>query len=202
MDFSSRTNGSNPTANIVGSVIVSGEVDAYNHSVVNVSGGSIGGPLSPNYNGNRTLNGADNSTINVTGEKILNGIFAEGNSTFNVSGGSVTNGLFADQNSTVNISGGSFDGNWGVNNTGTLNLFGSGLSATLINPHNFSASQYSLSGKLADGTDITGISLFVLNGTGASFHLFNTAAVPEPGSIAFLVGMAAVGIGVLRRRRK
>ena len=29
-----------------------------------------------------------------------------------------------------------------------------------------------------------------------------TAAVPEPGSVALLVGMATAGIGVLRRRRK
>jgi hypothetical protein len=89
---------------------------------------------------------------------------------------------------------------------GHIQLFGSGLGETLLNPEvsyeidgiSGSFRQYALTGVLLDGTDISGASLFVQNGTGANFALINQ--VPEPGTFG-LVGLGVLGVLLAARRR-
>ena len=222
---------SSPTVNVVAGGGISTILYSFNHSIVNVNGGNVGGALVSNDSSTINLNGGksnelganDNSIVNISGGVIGNdGVFAQYNSTINVSGGDIDGSFGALDNSRITLSGGKIGGSLVARNTSivnirggrtggalyaegdsTLNLFGSNLAAPLIDPQYIAYySLYSLSGTLEDGTLLNNQNLLVLNGSGASFHLFNTAAVPEPGSLALLLGMATVSIGVLSRRRK
>ena len=177
-DLHNRTNPTSPTVSLIngGSVLY---LLAYNSSTVNVSGGSVGGDL-----------------------------YAFDSSTVNVSGGSINGALDASNSSTVNLSGGSGGRSLFAQDSSVLNIFGHNLVAPLMDPNYIlfgtSYSRYYLSGTLLDGTVLTNKALVTQNGTGAGFTLTNldNNAVPEPGSLALLVG----GVGVLpllalRRRR-
>ena len=178
-DYNLRTNPTSPTVSLINSGSVRESLLAYNSSTVNVSGGSV------RY-----------------------GLVAYNSSTVNLSGGSVRVSLYAYNSSTVNLSGGSVGLNLGALGSGVLNIFGHNLVAPLMDPnYTFLGTNYSLyylSGTLLDGTVLTNKNLYIQNGTGAGFTLTNLGnnAVPEPGSLALLVG----GVGVLpllalRRRR-
>ena len=172
----SNLNPFNPTVGIVTGGDISGALILVNNSVVNMSGGSVGSSVQTNVT----------STFNLTGGTILGGIGLSDNSIANISGGSIPDGMTVYQSST-------------------LNFFGTGLNATLIDPNDVNGfSDYTLSGTLADGTSLSALPFFIQNGNGASFTLntVGSSAVPEPGSVALLVGMTTVGAGVLRRRRK
>lgn len=193
--------------NISGGDVI--DLFADNNSIVNVSGGNIRGYLLSDHSG----------LISISGGKINQGLTGDNNSVLNVRGGSVSGGLRSFNGSVLNISGGSGDfvqalggsvnltgGRISVSLTATfggiINIYGSGLSATLIDPNYYggTASFYSLSGALQDGTALTAEPLYIQNTTGATFHLFN--AVPEPGSLALSVSMTIIGAGVLRRKRR
>lgn len=227
-DYKNKKNGSSPTINIKnGSGFDS--VLTYNHSITNVSGGTIpGGLIAQDFSqgaitgGSFSLLATDNSSkFTINGGSFFNGIYAYNTSSITFRGGS-SNNLTAFNISAINVQGGSvnyvqiFDNSL-MNITGgvinsflayqnsTLNLYGAGMSATLINAQSnvggIITSQYVLSGTLSDGSDLTGKQLFIQNNTSPRVFLHN-AAVPEPGSLALLFGMGTVGVCVLRKRRR
>ena len=167
----------------------------YNPTVNLVSGGSVGGYLYA-YN---------SSTVNVSGGSVGNDLVAFSSSTVSVSGGS-SNGLFAYDNSTVSVSGGTFGQSNGINfydrTTGAFTLIGSNLTAVSLGADtNFSGTDYALFGTLQSGTNLSGYKINVQSGA-RMFTLQNTpAAVPEPGSIALLIGLAVTGAGFAGKRR-
>ena len=181
---------------------------AYDSSAVNVSGGSIDSGLitendtTANISGGSifTLYTYNRATVNISGGAISGGLNAANNSTVNVSGGAIVDGLSGLDSSIVNIRGGNFSNGLFVLDNSTFNFFGAGLTAPLTDANFGPYSAYALSGTLTDGTVINQ-QLLVQNGTAARFFL-NPSAVPEPGSIALLVSMTAVGAGVLRRKRR
>ena len=181
---------------------------ASDNSVVNVSGGAIDTGLitendtTANISGGSifTLSAYNRATVNVSGGAISGGLDAANNSTVNVSGGAIIDGLSGLDSSIVNIRGGNFGLNLFVLDNSTFNIFGAGLTASLTDANFGPYSAYALSGTLTDGTVINQ-QLLVQNGTGARFFL-NPSAVPEPGSVALLVGMTTVGAGIFRKRRK
>ncbi len=145
------------------------------------------------------LNGTS-PTVNLVAGGSVNGFTkAYNSSVFSMSSGSAAR-IVGYNNSILNISGGTFI-NVAITNAAVLNLYGSGLSDT---PDGFSPSGavFVLSGVLSDGTDISGLKAYV-GSPNAQINFINSpAATPEPGSIALLVGMASVGVGLLRKRRK
>jgi len=175
--YASGTNGnfqtpSSPTVNIVTGSGISGDVFAYNSSIINMSGGNVNGYLAAR----------NNSVINMSGGNVGITLVTYNNSIGNYRGGNVTLSLEADHASTINI-------------------FGSNLTATLADPNYFGFSFYNLSGTLQDGTVLSNKPLLTQNGTGASFHL-NPTAVPAPGSLLVALGGIFPGILLLRQRRK
>ncbi len=165
-----------------------------------VTGDAIIGYANQTNNNNRT--NPTSPTVNlVRGGSVSGLLIVNNSSTVNVSGGSVGNILSALNNSVVNLSGGSI-ANFEANQSGTLNIFGMGLTTILVNSNNSGRSQYSPSGTLSDSTVLVNKTLYVQNGTGAKFTLNNTpGVVPEPGSVALLVGLTTVCAGLLRKRQ-
>lgn len=170
--LNTSTNGTSPTVSLVTGGDIQVNLGVTNSSIVNITGGSVG----------KNLSIGDESTVNLSGGNI---------------GGSIS----TFQNSTLNLSGGSIASpNLLIKGHSSLHLFGIGLTDTLdglSGPY----THYTLSGQLSDGSDVTGKNLYVATAMGASFTITN-AAVPEPGSIALLVGLASVGASLLRRRRR
>ena len=112
---------------------------AYNHSVVNVSGGS-GSNLYALYatdsavvnfsggSGGYSLSAAGGSVVRVTGGQTV--VYAAGNSVVTISGGEVT-GLNVSDASAVTINGGSVD-NLTATSGGTININGSGFIGEIL----------------------------------------------------------------------
>jgi len=169
---SDRDNGINPTS----------------PTVSLVSGGSLGG----------LLIAQNSSTVDMSGGEIGDILEAADSSHVNMSGGRIVGFLLAANTSVVDISSGSVRGNLAAWNSGTINFFGTGLSDTLLNANYFGFSEYTLSGRLRDGTIIDSKNLYIQN-TGAQFTL-NNSAVPEPGSIALFVGLAGTVLLVRKRQ--
>ncbi len=188
-DYVAKTNGSSPTITLVPGAALGNDLITASSSTVNITGGSIGNFLRPQ----------ENSIVNFSGGTLARSINSFGHSITNVSGGSGF-GIGAFGSSVINISGGLFSGPYNAQETGTLNIFGTGLTYSQDSTNAF-GTNYSLSGALLDGTVLTNKSLFIA--TGANFAINPTgSAVPEPGSVALLVGAGSVSIGLLRRRRK
>ncbi len=213
-DFVYRTNPTSPTVSLINNGSVGNNLEAYNSSTVNLSGGSIGGYLyalnssTVNLSGGSVSGGLEvftSSTVNLSGGSIGYDLYAYASSTVNLSGGSVGYDLVALGSSTVNLSGGSIGGFLFAVDSSVLNIFGHDLVAPLTDPNAFGGadSLYYLSGTLLDGTVLTKKNLYIQNGTGARFNLTNldNNAVPEPGSLALLVGVGVLPLLALRRRR-
>lgn len=110
------TSPSSPTIQVVAGADVSSEIDIFNHSVVNVSGGNVAGILP-----------FDNSTLNITGGSsgfALN----EDAAIINMNGGSVDD--LEGQGQQVNVSGGTIGTL--VSNVNT-DFFGNSLGSCLVN---------------------------------------------------------------------
>jgi len=196
---------SSPTVNFVPGCYIGGSLSTYNHSTVNISSDV-----------ESIIDVQDNSTVNVTHGSIY-ALGGMGNSVINFSGGS-TSDLEAGDNSRVtfsgghtdflgtlasgilNIKGGDFD-DLAIDESGSANFFGTSLITSLLDPDHFGSSLYAISGTLSDGTLLNGKNFTLRNGTGATFNLIDTA-VPEPGSLALLLGVGVSGIGLLMRRRR
>ena len=147
-DYNHGVNGLSPTVALVNGGSVATSLQVYNHSVVNMSGGSV-----------------------------LSSLQAYDASIINMSGGIVTSNLYANNVSVVNLSGGSIGGALYAYNSASFNLFGVGLSSKLTDrAANLGLySQYTLSGKLADGTVITGKLVYLRNQDSANFTLVNVS---------------------------
>lgn len=149
-DYNHGVNGLSPTVALVNGGKIATALQVYNHSVVNMSGGSV-----------------------------LSSLQAYDASLINMSGGIVTSNLYANNNSVINLSGGSVGGALYAYNSASFNLFGVGLTSKLTDrAANFGIySQYTLSGKLANGTDVTGKFVYLRNQDSANFTVINVQGV-------------------------
>lgn len=198
-----------PTVKIVPGGSVGGMV-AYNNSIVNVDGGTVGGGLVA-YDESSILmsNGSvfdligyNNSTIRLSGGSVGEKLIAYDNSTIIMSGGSVERFLHLDNGSTATVSGGSIGQLNGVNISlnlhSTLNLIGTGLRLTDKGRNSYwSGEDYALLGSLSDGTSLSGYIVDIQGGPNYDPFVgkieFNGAApVPEPNNALFMMG--AIGI--------
>ncbi len=216
-DYINGVNPTSPTIKIVPGASVNA-LEVHNSSIIKMTGGDVG---SNDFLG--LILSADTSTIDISGGNVVYNLDVQGSSTVNFSGGTVGNDIVSHDTTTVNMSGGTVNHDLLINANSTfnlsggkiltdifvqdsslLNVFGSGLSSVLDDP-NFEGfySEYTLSGHLKDNTNLAGRIIFVQNGSGARFTLNNSAsAVPEPGSVALIMGFSVCGAGVLLRRRK
>ncbi len=159
---------SSPTVNLVRGGEVTGDLEVYNSSVVNVSGGI-----------------ADDL------------LWSFGSSTINVSGGAVGSYLDVTQNSNANVSGGTFGQYKGVNfadsTTGTFTFVGSHLSYAPdpAGQTPFGGSDYTLTGVLQNGQSVTNDVVEVASGA-QMFTISNSVAAPEPSQGA-LLGLVILG---------
>jgi hypothetical protein len=171
-----------------------GELLSDDTSTINISGGNVGGDVDVQ----------SASTVNFSGGTIGDDIVTHDNTTVNMSGGTVDQDLLINGSSTFNFSGGTVGDDIFVQDSSLLNVFGMGLGSVLIDP-NFEGfySEYTLSGHLLDNTVLADRIIFVQNGSGARFTLNNSSsAVPEPGTLAFLMGTVCGGGGLLLRRKR
>lgn len=217
-DYLNGVNATSPTIRIVTGADVNA-LETHNSSVITMSGGSVG---SSDFLGK--LLASDTSTINLSGGNVLFDLDVQFASTVNFSDGTIGDDIVTHDNTTVNMSGGTVEQDLLLNNASTfnlrggsvlndifvqddsvLNLFGTGLSSVLTDP-NFEGfySEYTLAGHLQDGTDLTGRTLLIQNDSSARFTLTNAtgAAVPEPGTLAFTLGVICCGAQWHSRRKK
>jgi len=161
-------------------------VTARDQSRIHIDGGITG-----------NLDVEGNSRLSVTGGEIES-VLTTDHAVATVTGGMINDFLEADGNSVINISGGMFMCLF-INDEGHINLFGMDLTAVLVDPSYLDFyTQYTLSGTLVDGTDLTGSCLNVENNGVAGFTLTD---VPEPGMIVYLSTAGAMGVGTILRRR-
>ena len=215
-DYINSANPTNPTIQIVTGADINA-LEVHNSSLINMSGGNVG-----NGSFGTRLLAEDTSTVNISGGHVFDldvqgaatvnfrggtiddAITTHDTTTVNMSGGSVGFALLINDTSTFNLSGGLLPDNVFVQDSSLFNIFGTGLGSTLLDP-NFEGfySEYALSGRLQDNTDLAGRIFFVQNGSGAGFTL-NAAAstVPEPGAFATLVGACGCAGGLVLRRKQ
>ncbi len=192
-DIDAKRNPFSPAVRFIAGSSVNGTMLVLNRSRVTISGIKITTDLVANDGSVLVFSGGDvggsvlaqnNSTISVTGGSVGNGLFASDATTVNLSGGSVVVGLVVEKRGTFNISGGRVGGKSYVNDTGVMNFAGSGLRKTLADPtvtwQGISYSQYTLSGKLRDGTSVSGRQVFVQNKSGAKLILNNAPVAAAP----------------------
>jgi hypothetical protein len=101
-------------------------LEAYQNSLINISGGEIGGYLWA----------WDNSQVNFSGGSIVLGSGALGNSQINISGGSIGYGLYGWGNSQINISGGSIGWDLLACDFSQVNISGGSIGEDLWAWHN------------------------------------------------------------------
>ena len=192
-----------------------------------MAGGSLGGSLSANREAvvNMTAGAAKgfytdgSSTGNIYGGLIEKDVTAFADSTINIYGGTIGGEIHAF--GKVNILGGAIKGASSFSrlamstglpelfavDDGVVQFFGSALAYTLLDPSvpyeaegiSGMFSKYGLTGVLSDGTEITGTTLFVQNGSGARFAF--ATAVPEPETYLLVaVGLLLV-LGTARYKK-
>ncbi len=181
-----------PTVNLVSGGSIGNHLYTTNSSTLNVSGGSIG------YN----LVAYSSSTVNFSGGSTTYELAALDSSKVSMSGGNVGSFLGAYSNSTISVSGGTFGQYYGVNfydsTAGSFTLIGNNLTAANLGVGNiFGGTNYALSGTLKNGTNLSGYVLNLANGS-----TFTLQPVPEPGSVALLIGLGVTGAGWVARRRR
>lgn len=147
-DYKNLRHPASPTVSLVNGAILLKRLAVRNHSTVNMRGGSIAGTVAAGETG-----------------------------VINISGGSIEGNVSAFDNSTINIRGGKIAGDLRASKNGTLNLFGTGLSKT-VNIKGAFFCEYTLSGKLQDGTSLSGKIATVEYGNGAKLNLVNAATPP------------------------
>jgi hypothetical protein len=212
----------NATVNVVTGGSVGGQLDAFNSSQVNVSGGSVS--LLQALNSSQvTVSGgsvselfADHSSqVNVSGGSV-SVLEAQNSSQVNVSGGSFSV-LLADHSSQVNVSGGTFgqftfgDGtftspnvNFYDRSSGGFTLIGHNLAATNVGTDltRGGGTDYTLTGTLLDGTNLSGYVLDLGNASTVTLQNVTSAAVPELSSLlGFGSFLALGGLAAFRQRK-
>ncbi len=208
-DLANKTNGLSSIVELVTGGSISGNAAIYNNSTLDVSGGSVAGNLSSNDTGTINYTGGssnalvayNNSIVNLSGGSTVSDVDAFNTSIVNVSGGSIGGALISADASTLNYTGGSAALKLLVFNNSTFNIFGTGLAADLVSAST-SYETYTLSGKLEDGTDITGQSLLIIDPTKGKFTLNDVAPVPELSTLLGLGCFTALGgLAVFRQSR-
>ncbi len=164
-----------------------------NKNNITISDGVVSGAVyGGSYGSHLTITGG--TVQDVYASQYVGGIFT-------MRGGSVGHYLeFNNVGDVGNIYGGTPGPYIIVLDGATLNLYGTNLLATLLRADNIS-SDYQLSGELQDGTPLVVSDLAVYNGGVVNLISTDTPAVPEPGSVALLIGMATTGAGFLVRRK-
>jgi hypothetical protein len=207
-DYVIGVNGTSPTITMLTGAGIENNLETFNGSTLNMSGGDVGlvfGSLLAYHNTTTNMSGGtlhldaefqNTATFNFSGGEILDDVVSHDTTRINISGGSIGHAVLLNGSSVNTMSGGTVAAEIWVQDASSLTMFGPDLIANLTDP-NFQGgfySQYTMSGHLANGTDISGQIVNVQNGSGAQFNV-----VPEPASILTLGGLA---IGLLRRRRK
>ena len=198
--YHSQANGTSPNVSLVsgGSVIDNdSDIESYNSSIVNVIAGRF-----------YVLASYDNSTFNInggtTGGRSYGNVSSYNTSTLNINGG-IAAALGVHNNSTANIRGGCVGSVYVfAYDNSTVNFYGTGLSSVLTDSNYYASGSttgshayfnlYTLTGKLADGTNITGQRLFVQHPdlpytTGGKFTINNispTTSFPDLSTLALL----------------
>ncbi len=177
---------------------ISHDVQVFNNSTFYMNS-DVGGSLSA----------YDNATVTVAGGTLSYALFADNFSTVNINEGTLSNVVDAFNNSTVNVRGGNFQTLVGFDNS-VINIYGS-VTATLTNPafgYQGAYSQYTLAGSTSTSTLGPNTFLNIVNNSGATFHLLrgpsvaDITPVPEPGSVALLLGLSVAGAGFAAKRRR
>lgn len=138
----------------------------------------------------RQLTVRNHSTVDMSGGSVAESVVSVETSTINISGGSVGKDVIAFDNSTINVRGGSIQGGFQARFSGTINLYGTGLKAARVKADAILTTAtgtsgpytlYTLSGKLSDGANLSGKTLYVEEARGAKFALHNAATLaPRP----------------------
>ena len=206
-DYLSGMNGTSPTITMLPGAAIDINVENFNGSILNMSGGDVGVVFG-------SLLGYDGSTSNMSGGTLHLDAEFQNTATFNFSGGNIQDDIISHDDTRINISGGNIEHAVLLNETSVntmtggmvaaeiwvqdaslLTMFGPDLVANLTDP-NFQGgfySQYTMSGHLSNGDDITGQIVNVQNGSGAQLSV-----VPEPAS---LIGLGGLVLGYLLRKR-
>lgn len=188
---------------------ITGELGFFSEGFVTMTGGSIGGQVILQDVANRMYvkGGSIGGTVNVSrGKFYLMG--GTTNSNIQVAGGTSegvmyfyggrVNGDFVLNNDgRVSLMSGNFGGGAVIASAGgTLHLYGTGLNAVLTDPNGFWSGyyggggyrEYTLSGVMRDGIDITGKKIYLYPTETARFFLHNTTTAT--GTVA-VNGLAA-----------
>jgi hypothetical protein len=206
-DYLAGMNGTSPTITMLAGAAIEFNIESFNSSTLNMSGGDVGLSFG-------SLLGYDNSTSNMSGGTLHLDAEFQNTATFNFSGGDIQDDIISHDDTRINISGGNIEhavllndssvntmtggmvaADIWVQDASLLTMFGPDLVANLTDP-NFQGgfySQYTMSGHLSNGDDITGQIVNVQNGSGAQLSV-----VPEPAS---LIGLGGLVLGFLLRRR-
>jgi hypothetical protein len=191
-----QSSGMQTTINLLsgGSITGTYDLEAYDNSRINISGGSIGADL-------RTY---DISQVIISGGMIGSYILAQGNSQMTISGGSIGFNLHAYNSSQVTISGGTIGNEilagTGVGHESVITILGSdfaidgqsigyGELTSVLGGHYFNEPSRRLTGTLASGDLIDNV--FYIGGESS------IVLAPEPAAL-LLLGLGAV---MLRRKR-
>ena len=168
---------------------------ASDYSVINVTGGSpghiyMGGGSTLNISGGSVGEAiAQGRIVNVTGGTIRNVLWGYGGA-INISGGYVNQVIAY---GSVSITGGHFvelqatnSEPYNSNDGGIIDLYGSNLTKTLIDPNwDGYYSRYALSGKLADGTDLSGVFFDSRHGTAGQVVFHEVVGPFASGTLSF-----------------
>ena len=84
----------------------------------------------------------------------------------------------------------------------SLNFFGSNITATYYFSIYQDYTEYLLTGVLSDGSTLNGNRLIIPYSPLGDYGKLTITNIPEPGSVALLIGFTTVGAGVLRRKRR
>ena len=192
---SATATASSPTVTLTSPGSIGHDVYVYNGSAFNMNA-NVGGKLS-------ALN---TSTVNINSGTLAYALFADNNSTVNINGGMFNNSLEAFNSGIINVNGGTFS-NLFAYDSSIINLYGN-VTAMLTNANANGFSQYTLSGSFSNNAIAANTTLNVFNNGNARFNITNVnalggvGAVPEPGSVALLVGLGVTGAGFAAKRRR
>ncbi len=160
-------------------------------------------------NGNYT--GPANNTVTLaTGSSVDYFLNAYNASSLIMNAGNITGDVYAFDSSSLTFRGGTVSGNIFAYTNGTLDFDGNltPSSVTSIVP-GFRA--VNVSGTLADGITTINKTVYLHNSSTARFNInggstiFGSPSitpVPEPGSVALLLGLGVTGAGFAAKRRK
>jgi hypothetical protein len=130
--------------------VIRGQLGAEDASVVTVRGGVVGFNMVITKKATVTVEGGEVSSPAVYDESVLNLV-----------GGKTNGTLLVSDTATINLRGGEPPEYLMVHGDATVNVYGTGLKKTRVDAHDpqGASSLYKLSGRLSDGTDLSGVSL-------------------------------------------